>query len=157
MNSNPSWALFWPTEWLAYMFCSLSIFKNLWYCISYRKTKETIFPKLLRGSLCMWWKVCLLCLFLAATILNWHLVLIVFILFCYFLLFFFFTRTRISPSRKMSDVRMPKIGSATKADPTPCPRYTSVHEKTGKNELGKLWWITVSVRVRLSKVLAGPH
>lgn len=89
MNSNPSWALFWPTEWLAYMFCSLSIFKNLWYCISYRKTKETIFPKLLRGSLCMWWKVCLLCLFLAATILNWHLVLIVFILFCYFLLFFF--------------------------------------------------------------------
>lgn len=30
---------------------------------------------------------------------------------------------------------MPKIGSATKADPTPCPRYTSVHEKTGKNEL----------------------
>ena len=33
---------------------------------------------------------------------------------------------------------MPKIGSATKADPTPGPRYTSVYEKTGKNELGKL-------------------
>lgn len=63
--------------------------------------------------------------------------------YCFYLIllfsaFFFLTRTRISPSRKMSDVRMPKIGSATKADPTPGPRYTSVHEKTGKNELGKL-------------------